>query len=102
MIHFHPRQFAPIVKPKRLSDGTVPMTVHEFKKMFDADRDGRISEEELRRAVRGMGGWFPKMKAKKGLKSADKNGDGYIDDDEIVNLKDFALKHFGIRIITDK
>lgn len=74
----------------------------EFKqwlKKFDSDSDGRISVEELRRAIRANGGWFCKMKAKRGVKTADKNLNGGIDDHEIGNLVDFAEKHLGLRVI---
>ncbi|CAI9115744.1 OLC1v1016734C1 [Oldenlandia corymbosa var. corymbosa] len=98
-------RFQPHGNSKYGSDGIIHMKAHEFKKWlkkFDADNDGMISQEELRQAARAMGCWFTKMKAKAGLKSADKNDNGHIDDDEIINLKDFVLKHFGINIIIDK
>ncbi|KAL3514502.1 hypothetical protein ACH5RR_027219 [Cinchona calisaya] len=91
----YPRNFS--------SDGKLQMNTEEFKKWlkkFDTDKDGRISQEELREAVREMGGWFTKWKCKGGFKSADKDGDGFIEENEINNLKDFALKHLGIRVIT--
>lgn len=85
------------------SDGKLQMNPEEFKKWlkkFDTDKDGRISHEELREAVRQMGGWFTKWKCKDGLKAADKDGNGFIEENEINYLKDFALKHLGIRIVT--
>lgn len=39
------------------------------------------------------------MKAKRGVKTADKNLNGGIDDHEIGNLVDFAEKHLGLRVI---
>ncbi|KAL3514504.1 hypothetical protein ACH5RR_027221 [Cinchona calisaya] len=78
------------------SDGKLVMSLEEFKKWlkkFDSNEDGRISKGELREAIRSRGGWFTRWKSKDGLKVADKDGNGYIDDDEIVHLKDFALKH---------
>lgn len=89
--------------PGGSSDGKVEMTLQEFKKWlkkFDADKDGRISQEELRVAMRTAGVWFTIFRTKDGLKSADKNHDGFIEENEIGNLQDFALKHLGVRIVT--
>ncbi|KAL0360823.1 UNVERIFIED_CONTAM: hypothetical protein Sradi_3766800 [Sesamum radiatum] len=86
-------------------DGHVEMSEQEFKKWlkkFDADGDGWISVEELREAVRAKGGWFSKWKAKRGLKTADKNHNGVIDDDEIGNFVEFAKKHLGLRVFSSE
>ncbi|KAK4859146.1 hypothetical protein QYF36_000178 [Acer negundo] len=72
------------------------MTINEFKrwlKKLDADKDGRISREELADAVRGTGGWFARFKAKRGVRSVDSNGNGFIDESEFKNLVEFAEKH---------
>lgn len=86
------------------NDGKREMTLAEFKrwlKKFDANKDGKISKEDLREAIRSTNeGWFCRIKSHRGIKSADANGDGCIDDDEIVNLAEFALKHLGIRIVS--
>ncbi|KAK4429004.1 hypothetical protein Salat_1200400 [Sesamum alatum] len=85
------------------SDGKVEVSEQEFKKWlkkFDVDGDGRISAEELREAIRAKGGWFSKWKAKRGVKTADKDRNGVIDDDEIGNLVEFAKKHLGLRVIS--
>ncbi|KAI3465363.1 hypothetical protein Pfo_022026 [Paulownia fortunei] len=84
-------------------DGNVEMSVEEFKKWlmkFDANGDGRISVKELREAIRANGGWFSKWKAKRGMKIADKNLNGVIDDYEISNLVEFAQKYLGRKIIS--
>ncbi|KAF5193951.1 Calmodulin [Thalictrum thalictroides] len=65
------------------------MTVEEFKvwlKKFDADGDGRISKNELRTAMRDLGMCFTTWKSRKGVRIADANGDGFIDDNEIEGL----------------
>ncbi|XP_020702906.1 polcalcin Phl p 7-like [Dendrobium catenatum] len=80
------------------------MTVEEFKEWlmrFDSDGDGRISRHELRQAIRSIGGRFSWWKSKKGLRQADSNADGFIDDAEIDNLVSFAQKKLGLKIAAD-
>ncbi|KAG5542160.1 hypothetical protein RHGRI_021876 [Rhododendron griersonianum] len=72
------------------------MTLDEFKEWirgFDKDEDSRISRDELREAIRATRAWFPGWKAKRGIKAADVNGDGFIDDTEIMVLMEFAQKN---------
>ncbi|KAJ8539505.1 hypothetical protein K7X08_013757 [Anisodus acutangulus] len=75
------------------------MSLQEFKKWlkrFDLDKDGKISKEELRDAIRANGGgWFSRLKGSHGIKVADTNGNGYIDDKEFKNLVEFAQKNLG-------
>ena len=83
-------------------DGKLVMSPEEFKnwlKGFDRNGDGRISKGELREAMRAKGVWFAGWKCHEGLSAADKDGNGFIEDDEMNNLKDFALKHLGIKIV---
>nr|GMC50450.1 Calcium-binding EF-hand [Ipomoea batatas] len=85
------------------SDGKLDMTLEEFKKWFrrfDADRDGRISREELREAIRAAGVRFSWLKGRKGMKAVDGNGNGFIDDCEIDKLVEFAQMNLNIRIVT--
>nr|GMC54276.1 Calcium-binding EF-hand [Ipomoea batatas] len=85
------------------SDGKLDMTLEEFKKWFrrfDADRDGRISREELREAIRAAGVRFSWLKGRKGMKAVDGNGNGFIDDSEIDKLVEFAQMNLNIRIVT--
>ncbi|KAL2249612.1 UNVERIFIED_CONTAM: hypothetical protein Sindi_2434900 [Sesamum indicum] len=87
----------------RAPSDKVEMSVQEFIKwlmQFDSDKDGKISVEELRAAIRANGQWFTTWKAKHGLKLADKNHNGIIDENEICNLVKFAKKHLGRRIIS--
>ncbi|KAL2538003.1 calcium-binding protein CML39-like [Forsythia ovata] len=78
--------------------GKGEMSFVEFKNWlmeFDRDKDGRISQDELREAVRAKGRWFSTRKSKHGVKMADTNFNGVIDDDEIRSLVDFARKQLG-------
>ncbi|OIS96166.1 hypothetical protein A4A49_00628 [Nicotiana attenuata] len=83
------------------SDGKLEMSLQEFKrwlKRFDTDKDGKISKEELRDAVRSNGGWFSRLKGSRGIKTADANGNGYIDENEFNSLVEFAQRNLGVRI----
>ncbi|OWM70881.1 hypothetical protein CDL15_Pgr014554 [Punica granatum] len=85
------------------SDGCRVMSLEEFKqwlKKFDSDRDGRISSEELSRAIRTAGHhFFSRRRGKEAVFSADANHDGFIEEDEIEELVDFAQKNLGIKIV---
>ncbi|WMV57042.1 hypothetical protein MTR67_050427 [Solanum verrucosum] len=85
------------------SDGKIEMSLQEFKKWikrFDTDKDGKTSKEELYEAVRkNGGGWLSRLKGRRGIKGADANGNGYIDENEFNNLVEFAQKNLGVRII---
>lgn len=78
------------------------MTVEEFRewlKSFDKDKDGRISRAELREAIRSKGGRFTTWKSGRGIRQADSNRNGFIDDAEIDNLVAFAQRNLGIKIV---
>jgi calmodulin len=78
------------------------MTVDEFKEWlqrFDVDRDGRISRDELRRAMRAIRARFTGWRSRQGINYADADGDGYIDDNEIDGLIEFAQKSLGLKIV---
>ncbi|KAH7855137.1 hypothetical protein Vadar_021640 [Vaccinium darrowii] len=82
--------------------GKREMTMAEFKewiRRFDEDKDGRINKDDLREAIRATGAWFPSWKAKLGVKAADMNRDGFIDDSDITALAEFAQKNLGFRIM---
>lgn len=84
------------------SDGKRVMTTEELKKWlkkFDVDKDGRISKKELREAIRATGGRFPRFKSRLGVRSADANSNGFVDEDELDNLVEFAQKHLGVKIV---
>uniref|UniRef100_A0ACD5YHA9 Uncharacterized protein n=2 Tax=Avena sativa TaxID=4498 RepID=A0ACD5YHA9_AVESA len=78
------------------------VTADEFKewlRRFDVDRDGRISRDELRRAMRALRVRFTGHRARRGISFADADGDGYIDDSEIDRLVEFARRNLGLRIV---
>ncbi|ONK60860.1 uncharacterized protein A4U43_C08F23470 [Asparagus officinalis] len=77
------------------------MSVREFKawlQQFDSDHDGRISRAELRHALRDLGSWFAWWKARQGLKHADGNRDGKVDQEEIAKLIAYAQQKLHINI----
>ncbi|KAK4768630.1 hypothetical protein SAY87_003771 [Trapa incisa] len=84
------------------SDGCTVMSLEQFKqwlKMYDSDRDGRISKAELSRAIRTAGGWFSRHKCNEAVGSADVNRNGFIDEDEIEELVEFARKRLRVRVV---
>ncbi|KAK9166432.1 hypothetical protein Scep_001623 [Stephania cephalantha] len=81
------------------------MTLAQFREwldQFDDNKDGCISEEELREAVRSSGKWFTSWRSRRGIRSADANGNGSIDSTEITKLIPFAEKTFGFKILVDQ
>lgn len=79
------------------------MTVDEFKewlKRFDLDKDGRISRQELQRMIKSIRGRFSGWKSSRGIRAADTDGDGYVSEDEIDNLIDFAQRSLGLKIVS--
>ncbi|KAI3439712.1 uncharacterized protein J3R85_004561 [Psidium guajava] len=91
------------IKSRSVSpDGTRVMTLEEFKrwlKKYDADADGRISKEELQDIIRITGGWFSRWRSRQAVSCVDANGDGFIDDNEISNLLEFAKKQLGVTVV---
>ncbi|MDG6100468.1 EF-hand domain-containing protein, partial [Alteromonas sp. ZYF713] len=98
MVHLHIHNYRPIPE-----DNKREMKLQEFEKFLetlDTDRDGCISSEELRQAIRKNGGWFATWKAKRAVKSADVNGNGVIDKGEISKLVALAEKELNVRIVS--
>ncbi|KAG8094237.1 hypothetical protein GUJ93_ZPchr0012g21416 [Zizania palustris] len=82
------------------------VTVEEFRAwlgQFDADGDGRISREELQRALRSLNLSFAWWKARLGVRAADADRDGAVavagaGDDEVGRLFAFARSHLNVKI----
>lgn len=77
------------------------MSIEEFKawlKQFDANRDGRISREELQQALRSLHAWFAWWKACEGVKEADADRNGLVDKEEIGRLVGYAQKRLHMKI----
>ncbi|KAK6256601.1 hypothetical protein QUC31_000060 [Theobroma cacao] len=61
-------------------------------KSFDYNQDGRLSKQELRKAFASLGSHLPGWRAGRGLHHADANRDGYVSDDELDDLVEYALE----------
>ncbi|KAJ0026063.1 hypothetical protein Pint_08787 [Pistacia integerrima] len=70
-----------------------PYTKEELNNVFwqhDKNRDCRLSRKELRGAFKELGAIFPLFRANRALRHADDNGDGYISEDEMEKLVNYA------------
>lgn len=78
------------------------MTVDEFKawlRRFDHDHDGQISSDELAEALRSLGIWFGWWKARQGMKVADSDGNGQLNNSkEIEKLVNYAKQNLNMKI----
>jgi calmodulin len=84
---------------KEVKSSSSDMTIEEFKewlKQLDTNKDGQLSREELRQALRKRG--VGRIAAFRGAHRVDKNSNGFIDDTEVENLIAFAQKYLGIRV----
>lgn len=84
---------------KQVSSSTADMTIEEFKewlKQLDTNKDGQLSREELRQALRKRG--VGRITAFRSTRRADKNRNGFIDETEVENLIAVAQKNLGIRV----
>lgn len=79
------------------------MTVKEFKTWlmkFDRDHNGKLSQEELKRALASLHEWFAWWKARKAMKEVDTNGDRQLDKEEIDKYVQYAHQHLRTKIAT--
>ena len=90
-----------VLNKKNISDEcrakVIPMryTEEQLKNLFkssDANRDGRLSRQELKNAFASLGSFAPGWRAFRALRRADKNRDGYVDDDELDYVVKYAAK----------
>ncbi|XVF60066.1 hypothetical protein PTKIN_Ptkin08bG0013200 [Pterospermum kingtungense] len=58
---------------------------------LDSNKDGRLSRQELKNAFNSLGSKLPTYRALMGLYKADENRDGYITEEEMDKLVQYAL-----------
>lgn len=78
-------------KPKH---APVPFSKEQLKELFrgfDYDKDGRLSKEELKQAFNSLGSRVPAFRTLAALQHADENGDGFISEEELEALVQYAL-----------
>jgi hypothetical protein len=66
---------------RALPQGELTVEFRAWLAQFDADRDGRISREELQHALRSLNLWFAWWKARNDVRAADTNRDGGVHGD---------------------
>ncbi|KAL3514507.1 hypothetical protein ACH5RR_027234 [Cinchona calisaya] len=74
---------------------SVPLTAEQLRGIFeqcDKNGDGRLDRAELKEAFKKLGAMIPSWRAARGLHHADLNGDGYIDEEEMTDLVNYALR----------
>lgn len=75
-------------------------TIDEVKKWVeqcvDTNKDGYVSDQELEKALQDLRLWFAGWRSGRGMKRADLNHNGKVDNDqEMKELLEHALKHWG-------
>ncbi|RVW40544.1 hypothetical protein CK203_081447 [Vitis vinifera] len=79
---------------------TVLLTEEQIRGIFrkyDRNGDRRLSKAELKEAFKHLGSHFPWWRASRALSRADANKDGYISEEELTSLVNYALK-FGYKV----
>lgn len=72
----------------------------QLKKIFlqhDKNGDGCLDKNELVQAFKELGAVIPELRAWRGLKNADANGDGIISQDELDHLVRYTAQ-FGFSV----
>ncbi|KAG4201177.1 hypothetical protein ERO13_A05G261550v2 [Gossypium hirsutum] len=57
----------------------------------DVNKDGKLSKDEVKEGFRRLQSRFPRFRAQRAFKVADKNGDGFISEAELDELVDYVL-----------
>ncbi|KAJ9186729.1 hypothetical protein P3X46_002272 [Hevea brasiliensis] len=89
----------PLSVPKSVNRD-MSFTEGQLKALFkehDANGDGRLSKEEIKKAFQQLGSRFPGWRVRRSLHHADSNGDGSIGLDELDELVKYVGK-FGYSI----
>lgn len=68
-----------------------------FFKKHDKNGDWRLSRDELKDAFASLGSLVPGWRGQRALRIADTNGDGYITEDGMTSLVNYAIQ-FGYRV----
>jgi Ca2+-binding EF-hand superfamily protein len=85
--------YVPFDKPKTVSMEQVNLErkIRERLDKADINNNGCYSKEELTKALKDLGAYFPGLRAIRCLKKADANKDGQISGEEIDTLVDYLL-----------
>ncbi|KAK7852197.1 putative calcium-binding protein cml26 [Quercus suber] len=82
-------------------DKTAPLPEDQLRKVFkkyDTNNDNLLSKEELKKAFQYLGSIIPGFRANRGLHHADANKDGYVNEGEMDELVNYAVRvGFGIK-----
>ncbi|EEF52421.1 conserved hypothetical protein [Ricinus communis] len=84
----------PLSVPKS-AKGSFSLTEGQLTAIFkenDANGDGQLSKEEVKRAFQQLGSRLPGFRVRRALRRADADGDGKISSDELGELIKYAGK----------
>ena len=82
----------PLSVPKS-AKGSFCLTEEQLKAIFqehDANKDGHLSKEEIKKAFQQLGSRLPSWRVKRALSHADADGDGNISVEEMGELVKYA------------
>ncbi|OWM80731.1 probable calcium-binding protein CML28 [Punica granatum] len=83
----------PRVLPKSITAAVMQKkTMKDYFRKFDCNGDGKLNQRELAMAFRQLGAMAPGLRALLAILKADENGDGYISEDELDKLVDYAIE----------
>jgi Ca2+-binding EF-hand superfamily protein len=73
---------------------TIPFTEEQLMNIFkshDADGDGKLSQDEVKKAFKYLGSRWDAYRANQAIHLADADDDGYIEEEELKKLVQYAL-----------